>query len=193
MVSTVRSLVWELMCIRALSLANCSSSWCWVLEVLVRNLCTGVPWELPCALVRINMKKTKFDGLQFLPGCPTQIKQLSLCCLLQGHQQQLHWVLAVQAMGPQEVQHNHWSTSDCPVLHLSQVLRRVSSELKWSGGWSTGTVGWLSASEQGHDLDGWPAMNTKCLVPFPFLPDLILWSTENRSHGSPVLVPPKTQ
>ena len=27
-------------------------------------------------------------------------------------------------------------------------------ELKWSGGWSTGTVGWLSASERGHDLEG---------------------------------------
>ena len=66
-------------------------------------------------------------------------------------------------------------------------------ELKWSGGWSTGTVGWLSASERGHDLEGWPAMNTKCLVPLPFLPDLILWSSENRSHGSPVLVPPETQ
>ena len=67
------------------------------------------------------------------------------------------------------------------------------SELKWSGGWSTGTVGWLSASERGHDLEGWPTMNTKCLVPLPFLPDLILWSSENRSHGSPVLVPPETQ
>ena len=50
-------------------------------------------------------------------------------------------------------------------------------ELKWSGGWSTGTVGWLSASERGHDLEGWPAMNTKCLVPLPFLPDLILWES----------------
>ena len=27
--STVRSLAWELVCIRALSLARCSSSWCW--------------------------------------------------------------------------------------------------------------------------------------------------------------------
>ena len=66
-------------------------------------------------------------------------------------------------------------------------------ELKWSGGWSTGTVDWLSASERGQYLDGCPAMNTKCLVPLPFLPDLILWSTENCSHGSPVLVPPETQ
>ena len=66
-------------------------------------------------------------------------------------------------------------------------------ELKWSGGWSTGTVDWLSASERGQYLDGCPAMNTKCLVPLPFLPDLILWSTGNRSHGSPVLVPPETQ
>ena len=69
----------------------------------------------------------------------------------------------------------------------------VSSELKWSGGWSTGTVGWLSPSEQGQYLEGRPAMNTKCLVPLPFLPDLIIWSTENLSHGSPVLVPPETQ
>ena len=68
-----------------------------------------------------------------------------------------------------------------------------SSELNWSGGWSTGTVDWLSASERGQYLDGCPAMNTKCLVPLPFLPDLILWSTENRYHGSPVLVPPETQ
>ena len=29
MVNTVRSLVWELVCIRTLSLAHCSSSWCW--------------------------------------------------------------------------------------------------------------------------------------------------------------------
>ena len=66
-------------------------------------------------------------------------------------------------------------------------------ELKWSGGWSTGAADWLSASERGQYLDGCPAMNTKCLVPLPFLPDLILWSTENLSHGSPVLVPPETQ
>ena len=69
----------------------------------------------------------------------------------------------------------------------------VVGELKWSGGWSTGTVGWLSTSERGQYLDGWPAMNTKCLVPIPLLPDLILWSTENCSHGSPVLVPSETQ
>ena len=69
----------------------------------------------------------------------------------------------------------------------------TSSELKWSGGWSKGTVDWLSASERGQSLDGCPAMNTKCLVPLPFLPDLKLWSTENHSHGSPVLVPPETQ
>ena len=69
----------------------------------------------------------------------------------------------------------------------------IYSELKWSGGWNTGTVNWLSASERDQYLDGCPAMNTKCLVPLPFLPDLILWSTENRSHGSPVLVPPETQ
>ena len=42
------------------------------------------------------------------------------------------------------------------------------SELKLSSGWSTGTVGWLSTSERGQYLDGWPAMNTKCLVPLPF-------------------------
>ena len=48
-------------------------------------------------------------------------------------------------------------------------------ELKWSGGWSTGTVDWLSTSERGQYLDGCPAMNTKCLVPLPFLPDLILY------------------
>ena len=51
-------------------------------------------------------------------------------------------------------------------------------ELKWSGGWSTGTVDWLSASVRGQYLDGCPAMNTKCLVPLPFLLDsntLVYW------------------
>ena len=62
---------------------------------------------------------------------------------------------------------------------------------EWSVGCSTGTVSLLSASERGQYLEGWPAMNTKCLVPLPCLPGLILWSTENHSHGSPVLVPPE--
>ena len=75
----------------------------------------------------------------------------------------------------------------------TRLLEDIRYELKWSGGWGTGTVDWLSASERGQYLDGCPAMNTKCLVPLPFLPDLIPWSTENRSHGSPVLVPPETQ
>ena len=78
-------------------------------------------------------------------------------------------------------------------LSRYRANRIAYSELKWCGGWSTGTVGWLSPSEQGQYLERWPAMNTKCLVPLPFLPDLILWSTENLSPGSPVLVPPETQ
>ena len=87
------------------------------------------------------------------------------------------------------------------VLYLNQhplgnallTLHFSDTELKCSGGWGTGTVGWLSTSERGQYLEGWPAMNTKCLVPLPFLPVLKLWSTKNRSHGSPVLVPPETQ
>ena len=67
----------------------------------------------------------------------------------------------------------------------------ILKELKWSGGWGTGTVGWLSASEWGQYLEVWNAMNTKCLVTLPFQPDLILWSID--SHGSSVLVPPETQ
>ena len=62
--------------------------------------------------------------------------------------------------------------------------------LKWCGGWNM--VGWLSASERGQYLEGCYAMNTKCLVPLPSLSDLILLSTENHSHGSPVLVPTET-
>ena len=30
-------------------------------------------------------------------------------------------------MGPQEVQRHHWSTDECPVLHLPQVYRQVSA------------------------------------------------------------------
>ena len=61
------------------------------------------------------------------------------------------------------------------------VLNR--NELKCSGGWSTGTVDWLSASERGQYLDGCPAMNTKCLVPLPFLPDLTLQWRHNGSDS----------
>ena len=99
----------------------------------------------------------------------------------------IDWLAGIQWQTTWNWQRYHIENPVCRAAHTS--IR----ELKWSGGWSTGTVGWLSASERGHDLDGWPAMNTKCLVPLPFLPDLILWSTENRSHGSPVLVPPETQ
>ena len=84
-----------------------------------------------------------------------------------------------------------WMIFIIAMLLTSHPPPIVSS--KWSGGWSTGTVDWLSASEPGQYLDGCPVWNTKCLVPLPFLPDLILWSTENCSHGSPVLVPPETQ
>ena len=52
-------------------------------------------------------------------------------------------------------------------------------ELKWRGGWSTVTVGWLSA---GSVLGRVAVMNIKCLVPLPFLPELELWFTENRYH-----------
>ena len=38
-----------------------------------------------------------------------------------------------------------------------------SRELKWSGDWGTGTVGWLSASERGHNLEGCPGwVNPDC-------------------------------
>ena len=55
-ISTVRSLAWKLVCIRALSLDHSSSSWGWrslrqlllilLLEALSRQFRTGVPWEL---------------------------------------------------------------------------------------------------------------------------------------------------
>ena len=47
-------------------------------------------------------------------------------------------------------------------------------ELEWSGVWNTSTIGWLGAIERDRYLEGSPAMNTKCLVPLPFLPDLKL-------------------
>ena len=45
-----------------------------------------------------------------------------------------------------------------------KYLVTIILELKLSGGWSTGTVDWSSASERGQYLDGCPAMNTKCLT-----------------------------
>ena len=44
------------------------------------------------------------------------------------------------------------------LVHDCGVYSGNIGELKWSGGWSTGTVGWLSASERGQYLAGWPAM-----------------------------------
>ena len=72
-------------------------------------------------------------------------------------------------------------------------LNICQGELTWCGGWSTDTVGWLSASEQGQYPVGCPAMTTKCLFKLPYLPGLILWSIDSCSHGSPVLVSPEAQ
>ena len=55
---------------------------------------------------------------------------------------------------------------------------KMCSPVNWSGGWSTGTVGWVSASEWGQYLKRWHVMNTTCLVPLPFLPDtLVYWES----------------
>ena len=156
----------------------------------------------------------KYSGIYCFYGCDANIylvsvSRLSMLCTFLPKLKWMDWkvrhgmVIGLpSSLRIEEIFHSKqmldFYTNHVFVWHI--LIRRISEyfwwrncELKWSGGWSTGTVGWLSASERGHDLEGWPAMNTKCLVPLPFLPDLILWSSENRSHGSPVLVPPETQ
>ena len=59
------------------------------------------------------------------------------------------------------------------------------TQVEW---WLEHRHGWLVKHRY---LESFLAMNTKCLVPLQFLLDLILWSTENHSHGSTVLFPPK--
>ena len=65
--------------------------------------------------LRVNMK-TKFVA----SGVDLDVLKntVSLCCLLQGCQLQLQQVLAMQAVGPQEMQQHHWSTNGQPELHL---------------------------------------------------------------------------
>ena len=41
-------------------------------------------------------------------------------------------------------------------LEADLCLQSPIFELKWSSDWSTGTVDWLSASERGQCLEGWP-------------------------------------
>ena len=63
MVSTVRSLVWELVCIRALSLAHCSS---FMLEALSREFRTAEPWELLYADDLVLIADTKEEYISKL-------------------------------------------------------------------------------------------------------------------------------
>ena len=44
----------------------------------------------------------------------------------------------------------------CELTWNKENSEYTINELKWSGIWSTGTVGWLSASERGQDLEEWP-------------------------------------
>ena len=66
---------------------------------------------------------------------------------------------------------NHWVKT--------LVVKYPHHMLKWSGGWGTGTVDWLSTSERDQYLDGCPAMNTKCLDPGTSIParldTLVYW------------------
>ena len=70
---------------------------------------------------RLCVSMKKVHGLRRWPGCPKEIRQASLCCLLEGCRQQLHRVLAMQAVGPREMQWHHWSTGGRPELHLPKV------------------------------------------------------------------------
>ena len=57
-----------------------------------------------------------------------QARILNACVSAQGCRQQLHWVLAVQVMGSQEVQWHHWSTGERPEQHLTQVRCKGESQ-----------------------------------------------------------------
>ena len=59
----------------------------------------------------------------------------------------------------------------------SILLMKLISELKWSGGWSTGTIGWFITSE-GSVPGRVAAMNAKRLVPLPFR-EPFAWLTRN--------------
>ena len=63
-------------------------------------------------------------------------------------------------------------------IYIDDMYIYIWAHVEW---WVEHRHGWLI--KHGQYLDGWPPMNTKCLVPLPFPPDLILWSTKNRSHG----------
>ena len=96
MVNTVGSLVWELVCIRALSLAHCSSSW---------GSVTQVPhW---CAMGA---------SLCWWPGTHRRHPEGAISKLKA-------WEAGMESKGlhVNEVQRHHWLTGECLELHLPQV------------------------------------------------------------------------
>ena len=75
-VSTVRSLMWELVCIRVLSLAHCSSFWCWRLCCVSS---TGAPWELLYTDDLVFIADTQEDYISKLKALKAGMESIGIC------------------------------------------------------------------------------------------------------------------
>ena len=137
LVNTVRSLAWELQCIRTLSLAHCSPSWYWrCCRVCSAPVCH---WELLYADELALIADTREECISRYGRLAWKVKGYT------STQRPISWspvltlmscrkrasipvlstarVSAVQleAVGTHEVQRHHWSTGGWPKLHLLQV------------------------------------------------------------------------
>ena len=93
MVSMVRSLAWGLVCIAALSLANCSSSWCWMcLRTSSASACHGsfslmlmiwCTWQKHWRIVSTSSwhGRLAWNVNGSVHGCLESLTELSALCL----------------------------------------------------------------------------------------------------------------
>ena len=134
--------------------AHYSSSWCWKRFCMSYTLtCCGSFFMLMtwCSLQtprrngspnsrwgRLAWKEDQVPGLWCWPWCPKEIPQVPLCCLLQWCWQQLHRVLPMQAVAPQEVHavaslDGWWLTQTmsgtCVTARLDQLITEMW--LRW--------------------------------------------------------------
>ena len=68
--------------------------------------------------------KDQVHGLRCWPWCPLDIQHIPWCCLLQWCQRQVHRILAVRAVDPQDQWH-HWSTAGLPKLCLPWCISKT--------------------------------------------------------------------
>ena len=117
--------------------------------VLYILLCIPRPLEITCfPYIGIHTSvnspceehgENQVRGLWFWPWCPKEIRQVPLYCLPWWCRQQPHRVLAIQAVGPQQLQWHHWwltqTVSDACVMAKPLTAELCRRHHAWCGGY----------------------------------------------------------